>query len=322
MLALGSTLVYTIIGLVVAARIFGTDAVLYGSSGSWSDVWHRPEQAGTQPSLAQVWGCLAVVLPVFLFAGRFLARWVESSLDIWLMGQVWLTTVVFVGLPAASSLWQRIPLRAAFQLRTPPAWSWVGAVLAGLSLWPFAYELLLFLLPGEQIRELVEKFGTMKARLDAIPYGTRLAVFAIAPAVTEELFFRGYLLQGLHRGWGRWPAILIGGAIFGAFHVFVQGLSFERFPPSALLGCCLGWICLRTGSVLPGMLLHVLHNGFLLSIHEFQDEFQSLGIGLEQDTHLPAWLLLLAGTMVCAAGSMFAMLSTPKPVGMAPQTGE
>lgn len=299
--ALISTVIYTAVGLVLAAQIFGTDAVLYGSSGSWSDLWRRPLEARTSPTLTQVFGCLAVVLPAFLILGRLLARWVETSMSVWVVGQLALTASLFVGLPALWSWWHRIPLAAAFQWRSTPALGWICAALAGLSLWPFAYESLVFALPSEQLQELAEKFSGVEARLAAIPFPLRLLVFAVMPAVTEELFFRGYLLQGLVRGWGRWPAILLGGAIFGLFHVFTQGLSFERFLPSTILGVCLGWVCLRTGSVGPGMLLHVLHNGLLLALSEYSDELKSAGIGVQEQSHLPAAWLIVAGGMVVAS---------------------
>lgn len=304
-IALVSTLIYTVIGLVLAARIFGTDAVLYGSSGSWADVWRRPEEGPLELSPSKVLSCLAVVLPLFLLLGKLLARWVETSMTAWLVGQLVLTSLLFVGLPAAFSAWQRISLSRAFQLRRAPALSWVAAALAGLSLWPFAYEALIWMLPAEQIRGLMDKFAGLEARLAAVPFPARLLVFAIAPAVTEELFFRGYLLQGLSRGWGRWPAILVSGAVFGAFHVFVEGLSFERFLPTTLLGFCLGWICLRTGSVWPGMLVHVLNNGFLLTLAENSDQLKSWGIGVQQQTHLPAGWLIVAGAMALAAWFTF-----------------
>lgn len=304
-IALASTLIYTVIGLILAARIFGTDAVLYGSSGSWSDVWRRPAEEQVELSPSKVLACLAVVLPLFLLLGKLLARWVETSMTVWLVGQLILTSLLFVGLPAAFSAWQKIPLKQAFQLRQAPALSWIAAVLAGLSLWPFAYEALIWMLPAEQLHQLMDKFSGLEARLEAVPFPARLLVFAIAPAITEELFFRGYLLQGLARGWGRWPAILVSGAIFGAFHVFVEGLSFERFLPTTLLGFCLGWICLRTGSVWPGMLVHVLNNGFLITLAENSDQLKSWGIGTQQQTHLPAGWLIVAGVTALAAWLTF-----------------
>lgn len=300
--ALISTLIYTVIGLVFAAKIFGTDAVLYGSSGSWTDLWQRPAAQPARPEITQVLGCLAVVLAAYLILGGLMSRWVESSLNTWLVGQAGLTILLFIGLPALFSTWQRIPLPDAFELRAASPLVFLAAVIAGLSLWPFAYEAEVFTLPVDSLREMIAKSADLMARLKSIPFPVRLIVFALLPAVTEELFFRGYLMKGLERGWGAWPAILISGAIFGAFHIFTRDfLSLERFLPTAILGWCLGWVCLRSGSVLPGMLLHMLHNGFLLTVSEYAESLQSAGIGTEEQRHLPAAWLITAGALVLTA---------------------
>ncbi len=301
-MALISTLVYTVIGLVFAATIFGTDAVLYGSSGSWADLWQRPEAHEVRPEFTHVLGCLAVVFAAFLILGGWMSRWVESSLETWLMGQVLLTVGLFIGLPALFATWRRIPLPAAFEVRPASELTFLAAAIAGFSLWPFAYEAEVLTLPAERLQELMEKFADLKARLNSIPFPIRLLVFALLPAVTEELFFRGYLMKGLQRGWGAWPAILVSGAIFGAFHIFTRDfLSLERFLPTALLGWCLGWVCIRAGSVLPGMLLHVLHNGFLLTVSHYAEWLQSVGIGAKEQQHLPVSWLITAGAMVLTA---------------------
>jgi len=314
-----STVIYAVISLMWAAKIFGTDAVLYGSSGSWSDLWQRPEESRAGPGAVQVLSCLAVVLPLFLLCGRWLASWVETDLNVWLIGQVGLTTALFVGLPLIWSWWQRVSPSITFTLRPAPLWAFGAAALAGLSLWPFAYEALLWALPSEQIQALMKKFASVEARLTSIPYAARLVVFAIVPAITEEFFFRGYLLQGLARDWGRWRAIVISSAVFGLFHVFVQGLSFERFIPTALLGICLGWVFVRSGSVWPGMLLHVLHNSFLISLSEYKEQLHSAGIGVEQQAHLPLLWLIVAGIMVGTASLIFSRirptsLPLPEPI--------
>jgi ABC-2 type transport system permease protein/sodium transport system permease protein len=296
-LALACTLGYTATGLVMASKIFGTDAVLYGSSGGWSDAWRRPATRHLRPTFGQAWGCLAVVLPAFLVLKGLLQGWAGTSLSLWIVGVVALTTFLFAVIPGAMAVWERIPLGAAFQWRSASWTAFLAAGLAGLALWPFAYEALVYLLPTQSLKRLMEQFGELETRVASIPYGLRLAALAAAPAITEELFFRGFFQQGLQREWGRWPAILVSGAVFGAFHVFAEGLSFERFVPSTLLGWCLGWVCLRSGSVLPGMLLHVLHNGLLLTVSEYADSLQRFGIGREEQTHLPAgWLAAAAAT--------------------------
>ena len=71
--------------------------------------------------------------------------------------------------------------------------------------------------------------------------------------------------------------------MFGLFHVVAATvLAPERFLPSAFLGLVLGWVRYRTGSVLPCMVLHAVHNGLLLSMAYWQDEIGQLGFGVEE----------------------------------------
>src|SRR5262249_54366773 len=158
---------------------FGTDAVLYGSTGNWSDLWRRPEESTPRPTPTQVWGTLAIVLPSFLLLGSLIKGWVETSLNTWLVGQILTTAFVFVLIPAVNSLWHRVPIGSAFRARPAPILSFLAAAIAGFSLWPFAYEALAFLLPVEQIQQLLKQFSDVQARIAAIPYGRSLIVFAI-----------------------------------------------------------------------------------------------------------------------------------------------
>jgi membrane protease YdiL (CAAX protease family) len=70
----------------------------------------------------------------------------------------------------------------------------------------------------------------------------------------EELTYRGLGYSLLER-FGRWPAIVLVGLLFGLAHGLVLSL-----PIIAAFGCALAWIRARTRSVIPGMLLHSLFN--------------------------------------------------------------
>jgi membrane protease YdiL (CAAX protease family) len=70
----------------------------------------------------------------------------------------------------------------------------------------------------------------------------------------EELTYRGVGYSLLSR-FGRWPAILLVGLLFGLAHGLVVAL-----PIIVLFGCVLAWLRSRTRSVLPGMLLHAAFN--------------------------------------------------------------
>jgi membrane protease YdiL (CAAX protease family) len=70
----------------------------------------------------------------------------------------------------------------------------------------------------------------------------------------EELTYRGVGYSLLSR-FGRWPAILAIGLLFGLAHGLVVAL-----PIIVLFGCVLAWLRSETRSVLPGMLLHATFN--------------------------------------------------------------
>ena len=76
----------------------------------------------------------------------------------------------------------------------------------------------------------------------------------VLPAVTEELFFRG-ALQGLLRPCGSAVAIFGPALLFSLLHLdAIQGLT------ALVCGVFLGWLAERSGSILPGMLLHFVNN--------------------------------------------------------------
>jgi hypothetical protein len=70
----------------------------------------------------------------------------------------------------------------------------------------------------------------------------------------EELTYRGLGYSLLER-FGRWPAIIAVGILFGLAHGLIESL-----PVLAVFGAVLAWIRSRTDSVYPGMVLHSLFN--------------------------------------------------------------
>lgn len=96
-------------------------------------------------------------------------------------------------------------------------------------------------------------------RLLELPPAARVLLLAVSPAIGEELFFRGALLQRLRRAFPVWLCILFEGVLFGAAHVGTGCVS-----PAVLLGGVLTWITLRSRSLAPAILLHAVHNVLVL----------------------------------------------------------
>jgi membrane protease YdiL (CAAX protease family) len=80
-----------------------------------------------------------------------------------------------------------------------------------------------------------------------------IVICTVVPFV-EELTYRGLGYSLLER-FGRWPAIIAVGLLFGLAHGLVAEL-----PIIAVFGAVLAWLRARTASVYPGMLLHAAFN--------------------------------------------------------------
>lgn len=97
-------------------------------------------------------------------------------------------------------------------------------------------------------------------RPDEFGFWLAASATVLGAPLAEELLFRGYL-HGLLRGWlGPWPAIGAGALLFGLLH----GLDYAL--PIAALGVFFGWLRERSGSLLPSMVAHGLHNAVVVFV--------------------------------------------------------
>lgn len=92
----------------------------------------------------------------------------------------------------------------------------------------------------------------------AAAYITNSIVICTWVPLVEELTYRG-LGYSLLAGFGRWPAVLAVGLVFGLAHGLLLSL-----PIIVAFGCVLAWIRSKTDSVYPGMALHALFNAIAL----------------------------------------------------------
>ena len=82
-------------------------------------------------------------------------------------------------------------------------------------------------------------------------------------ALSEELFFRGFVFSGLRSRMTVWPAALISGLVFGLVHA---PTGITTVIPLAVLGVVLAWLYDKTGSLWPPVIAHALNNGLALAI--------------------------------------------------------
>jgi sodium transport system permease protein len=268
-----------------ATAQFNSESVLFRESEKW-DVKLWLLQLLKTPRAAPTAG-MAICFAIFVLILRFFANFVAPDATNWqgflLNNSVAL--ILTVGVPAilaavflTTNLWNTLNIRRVsfpvlvialllpFSLQ--PIISWFGVVIA--EIYPISPNMLAGL-------EGLEKM------FDAAPRGWMLLAMAAVPAVFEELAFRGFMLSGLKSETKDWTAIFITAAFFGITHgILQQSLN------AGMIGVLLGYVAVRTNSIIPTMIIHFMHNGLVILLDEFaasQEWLQTLqieydGIGL------------------------------------------
>lgn len=140
---------------------------------------------------------------------------------------------------------------------TPVSMNYVKSRPWGVAFWTILAALGT-LLPSMWLQEVLPELPNLIAddltNIVNTP-GGYLAI-AIAAPVAEEVVFRGAILRALLQGGRRpWVAIAISAVLFAIGH-----LNPAQMPHAFLIGLLLGWMYYRTGSILPGILFHLVNN--------------------------------------------------------------
>jgi membrane protease YdiL (CAAX protease family) len=222
----------------------GGDVYEYGSSPGA----HRaPERTGRKIAAGDEVSALE-----FSGGHLFVARELDSSLDTLgnVLSQI-ATALGFLLVPMAIAAMRgakgprEIFARLGVRAFRPSAFKWMGLTVVLYLAFNIFYSAVITE-PHQQ--DIAKGFG-------AIP--VQILLIVVAAPVSEEICFRGMLFGGLREKLPRIAAALLCGLIFGALHALT---GITAVPPLIVFGFLLALLYERTGSILPGMLLHMLNN--------------------------------------------------------------
>ncbi len=114
-------------------------------------------------------------------------------------------------------------------------------------------------------------------------------VIAVIPAIGEELLFRGFVQNLLHKSTGNIHlAIWIAGFIFSAFHMQFYGLV-----PRMLLGALFGYLYYWSRSLSTAMIAHFINNGFtIIMMYLYQKGLVDVDVETEESLPFTGLLVL------------------------------
>jgi sodium transport system permease protein len=292
LIALGATFVYASLLVMLAARLYASERVLFADSDRELGFFERlrllvglgaapASERRASPSAAEAMALLAINVVLLIFAALPLQqRDVARGLLVSQWGFLFGSTVLML---RASN----VSLRSALLLAWPAPRQLGAGLLAGLAASVIVHAVFHFII---QRSEALQKANEQLAHLvDVQNLPIALFIFAITPAVCEELLFRGALLSGLRRAVPAPTAIVLQAILFGLFH-----MDPVRLVPTTVLGLLLGYVAVQSRSLLPGALLHAANNGCAILIAHF-----GLGERLRPDG--PLGIALALGAVVVLA---------------------
>ncbi|MFK7767806.1 MAG: ABC transporter permease subunit/CPBP intramembrane protease [Mariniblastus sp.] len=324
-IAVVSTLFYTYLAIRLAAWIFGSDSILYAGSGSVMEMFQRPVKVNrVVPIMATIF-CLVMLFPINFASIGYLGRMsadTNSELEARFLLMALFTFFAFMVVPWLVSLHQNTATKAGFGLTRPKAVFICAAVLLGLSLWPLVMSLtsgwheaygFFFGKESQQAwrEKLVESTKGQVERIRMVSPYVIVIAFSITPAVCEEWFFRGMFQRSLLSKNSAWKAIVFSSLAFGAFHMLGNSvIAVDRLIPTTLVGLMLGYLAYKSNSIIPGIILHSIHNAFVIFLAYYQPQLMNQSWFPREDEPIPvSWVIVGAIVALVAAVIVW---STPR----------
>jgi len=118
-----------------------------------------------------------------------------------------------------------------------------------------------------------------------------ILIIGVGAGLTEELFFRGFLMPWIERlTKNTWSAIILSGAIFSIFHT-----NLYDFIPILIVGILFGYIYSKTRDLKLNIFIHALYNSIQVVLN-YLNENKYINVNLEEIKSVPIliWIVCLS----------------------------
>jgi sodium transport system permease protein len=268
------TLVYAWTALRWAIDQFQSEEVLFREAERFNlGVWlkHLVRDRQPLPTGGQAVLCFSLILTSSWFLMEYMAiRGIGASMAAVASGQF---LILFPPLIMAVMLTSSP--RRTLRLKWPAARYFLLALAFPIALNPLVNELGRLVQQWFPISSIIkEALGKLMSESSSL--GVSVGVFALLPAICEELAFRGFILSGLEHRRRTRSAILLSALMFGFLHVLLS--LFQQLFNATVLGIVLGLLAIRSGSLLPGVIFHFLNNALAVTQGKWIQGLEDAGV--------------------------------------------
>ena len=299
LITVGSTLFLDVLAIWATVKLFNTEAVLFRKE---DDSSLKITRANKRSFFNSFYGLVyfALALAALYYIG---GKWQSKNL-IYGLEQ----TQVFIILLPVLLVLRLLKLKPKEILRyNLPRWQ--EAALIPFIAIPAAIVVailgqlvnLIFPYPPEYIAAMEKLFN------QDVSLAMSFFVIAVLPGLCEETLFRGFLIR-FFEGHSARNAVIISALLFALFH-----LDPFRFVPAFLLGLLLGYLTVRSGSIVNSMLSHMINNGLALFIVTFAGKHWLKPLLSGKDS-FHWWVGVIALAVFVVAIGIFHKITAPREV--------
>lgn len=287
-----SNVAYGIMAVMLLGKIYNSEAILFGDSGSSVQILEKRSnmKKGGVPTIGDAWLVLAVSAVGMIYVGGIM----QIKLGYYgVMG----SQLIFLVVPLALTIYTKKDIKETFKLRLCKPKFIVGGFI--MSLGAIILGMVISTIMSMIFESSAQGVAESMDYLLTDNILKMLLVVAVAPAICEELLFRGFLLSSLESKIKPKNAILIVAIVFGVFH-----MSIVKFLTTALLGYVFAYIAHNSKSIIPGMIMHFINNALSCIVMFYPERVGKICPILVSET-IENWqlvVMVVLGSLLVATG--------------------
>ena len=283
-----SNIAYAVFAILFLSKIYNSETILFNDGKGSMQLFERRSnlQKGGVPSMSDVWFVIALTIVLVLYVGGVL------QLKFGLAG-VFGTQMIILLVPLVVVLYTKKDIRLTYGFHKTGLRSFLGAFFVILGMYPInivVSYILISLLPASA--------DNVETIFSTIMEGNIISIFlvvAAAPAVCEEMLFRGFVYHSMKARYRTFVAIGTVAVLFGIYH-----MSLVKFIPTGLLGLVLCYVVYKTGSIYPSMMMHFINNAFSVLVTYYPEKIEKVFPILYKES-----MSFLEGVLFCGVGMVF-----------------
>lgn len=253
-------LIFVLISLVLLSKIFNSEDILFGEKRNFKLIQSRSSiKEGSMPGISDGFMVYVLAFISLIYVSPIL------NMKLGIMGNT-INQFIMALIPILVAVYIKADFKKLFSIkkikikdiiRAAVTW-FVGSLIMSVFV-----MILLKLFPdqmkvSEQLNEIIKSSGGLF---------TQIILFALVPAICEEILFRGFVLSAFRdkKTFGQKNekhivfAIVVSGILFSIMH-----LDFIRIIPTSILGMVMAYNVYKSKSIFTSVGIHFFNN--LLSV--------------------------------------------------------